>query len=430
MKNIGIFIFIGILSVLCHEQGWFPNEDIYAISQLAYKTVLPFVLAYEGGQMAGGAGGGIQAVLAVSGVLVADPAVGFFSGMLLGPLSGWLWKKEEMWIRDKAGASVQMLVKNLSVGVTGAVLALCGFYLLAPALSVLGAVVSNGVDWIVAHRLLGFLNILIEPAKVFFLNNMMEYSILVPIGMSQVQNAGSSVLFLLETNPGPGLGVLLALYLREKERRSEYGSAIIAEAAGGIHEVYFTCVLSDLKLLIPLILGGMAGTFCFEFLEAGVQAAVSPGSIIILLLLAGKNQMLPVLIGIIISTLVSLGISLLLLGKNKKNVTKTKEETMPHSDFGNVHTIVFVCDGGVGSSAMGAALFRRMLAQEKLTDIQAEACAVDLVPPDVDLIVCQKAFYTYLPEEIRKEQVYQVDSLVKSEDYRILLEQIKKGRGD
>lgn len=427
MRNIGIFIFIGLLSVIFHEQGWLPNKNIYAISQLAYQMVLPFMIAYEGGQMLGGTAGGIQAVLAVSGVLVANPSVGFFCGMLMGPLAGWLWKWEEEWIIRKLGPSIQMLVKNLCIGLTGGVLALLGFYLLSPLLSVVAGGISYGVNALVEHRMLGVLNVVIEPAKVLFLNNMIEHSVLVPIGMAQAQQTGSSILFLLESNPGPGFGLLSALYYVKREKRNEYASAIIAEAAGGIHEVYFSCVWSNLRLLFPLILGGVAGTLCFEILGAGAQSAVSPGSVFTILLMAGKQRTIPVLIGVCVSALVTFAGSLLLLRrKNKKEDSGTeidmKEEIQKQKE---IQYIAFVCDGGMGSSAMGAALFRRLLKQEGITDIRVEAFAADLVPAEVDLIICQKDFSRFLPEEIRDKDIYTVESLVGTEEFRGIIEQMK-----
>lgn len=427
LRNIGIFIFIGLLSVIFHEHGWLPNKNIYAISQLAYRMVLPFMIAYEGGQILGGTGGGIQAVLAVSGVLVADPSVGFFCGMLIGPLAGWLWKQEEKWVLGKLGPSIQMLARNLLNGLTGGILALLGFYLLSPLLSAVAVGISYGVNFLVGHQLLGVLNLVIEPAKVFFLNNMVEHSILVPLGMTQAQETGSSILFLLESNPGPGLGLLSALYYVKKEKRNEYASALIAEAAGGIHEVYFSYVWSNLKLLFPLILGGVAGTLCFELLGAGAQSAVSPGSVFTILLMAGKQHMIPVLIGVCASALVTFAGSILILRKKGKKEGSGREEMKNEIQDGRkreIKYIAFVCDGGVGSSAMGAALFRRLLKQKGMTDIRVEAFAADLVPAEVDFIICQKDFYRFLPETLRSRETYTVESLVGTEEFRLILEQI------
>lgn len=259
MKHIGIFIFIGILFVVFHDQGWFPNENMYAISQLVYEVVLPALLAFEGGRKVGETGGGILAVLATAGLLTAESSVGILGAMVLGPAAGFLWRKEEPLIEKYAGAGFQMLGKNLAMGITGSVLAVFSYYLVSPVLAMATGLAGRMMNLLITYRAIGLLSVIIEPLKVFFMNNVVNHAILVPLGMEQLQETGSSVLFLLETNPGPGLGMLAALFVVKKERRNEYLSAIAAELAGGIHEVYFPFVWSDLRLLAPLILGGMAG---------------------------------------------------------------------------------------------------------------------------------------------------------------------------
>ncbi|MEZ5089394.1 MAG: hypothetical protein R2719_06495 [Micropruina sp.] len=49
---------------------------------------------------------------------------------------------------------------------------------------------------------------LIEPAKILFLNNAINHGILTPLGLAEAAESGKSILFLLEANPGPGLGLL------------------------------------------------------------------------------------------------------------------------------------------------------------------------------------------------------------------------------
>lgn len=429
MKNIGIFIFIGLLAVIFCEHGWFPNEKIYAVSQLVYLIILPVRIAFESGQMLGGTGGGLLAVLAISGILTDAPQIGILGAMAAGPFSGFLWKKLEALIEQWAAGRFQMLAKNLCIGIAGGCLAILGIYVITPVLEFLQTLVYYGMDFLVAHKLLWALSIMIEPAKVFFLNNLVNHAILIPLGMNEVQEAGSSVLFLLETNPGPGIGFLLALWYagRQKEERESAASALAAQALGGIHEVYFPFVLSDLRFLFALILGGIAGNLCFSFFRAGLQGAVSPGSILLVLFMAGKNGMLPVLLGILISAALSFSCSLFLLHTKKpdtkpipeKALQETKEKRM-------IRKIAFVCDGGMGSSAMGAALFRRAAAKEGLEGLEAEPFAADLVPEDTDLIVCQKDFSRTLPEKLLSAEIYTVESLVKTEAYQKLIEMLRK----
>lgn len=430
MRNVGIFIFVGLLSVVFNDHGWIPNKNMYAISQLVYEMVMPCLIAYESGRAICEKGGGPLAVLAISGILVFDAPVGILAAMTLGPLAGLVWKYEEPFLRDRISSSMQMLVRNLAMGITGGILAAAGIYLLSLALDAAASLVYQGVDFLAAHRMAALLSILVEPAKVFFLNNIMNHAVLVPLGIAQVQEAGSSVLFLIESNPGPGIGVMAALYYVKKEKRDEYISAIIAEAVGGIHEVYFPFVLSNLRLIIPLILGGMAGNLCFGMLDAGLRGVVSPGSILIILLMAGKGKAISVTAGIVVSALVAFAGSLLILQKGEMKEEKVPEaEKMETETLKKIEHIAFVCDGGVGSSAMGAALFRRNLSRSGITGVKVDAYASDLIPEDVDFIVCQKDFFRLRSRELGEREVYTVESLVKTEEYGSLIEQIQKRNG-
>lgn len=430
MRNVGIFIFVGLLSVVFNDHGWIPNKNMYAISQLVYEMVMPCLIAYESGRAICEKGGGPLAVLAISGILVFDAPVGILAAMTLGPLAGLVWKYEEPFLRDRISSSMQMLVRNLAMGITGGILAAAGIYLMSLALDAAASLVYQGVDFLAAHRMAALLSILVEPAKVFFLNNIMNHAVLVPLGIAQVQEAGSSVLFLIESNPGPGIGVMAALYYEKKEKRDEYISAIIAEAVGGIHEVYFPFVLSNLRLIIPLILGGMAGNLCFGMLDAGLRGVVSPGSILIILLMAGKGKAISVTAGIVVSALVAFAGSLLILQKGEMMEEKVPEaEKMETETLKKIEHIAFVCDGGVGSSAMGAALFRRNLSRSGITGVKVDAYASDLIPGDVDFIVCQKDFFRLRSRELGEREVYTVESLVKTEEYGSLIEQIQKRNG-
>lgn len=439
MKNIGIFIFIGLLSMIFGAYGWFPNKNIYAISQLVYKIILPTMIAYEGGIELGGAGGGILAVLAMTGVISSESNVGILGAMLVGPVAGYLWRRLEKFFSEKTDFRLKMLVKNLSVGVFGGILATLYYFLFTPILNFITEYADRGVYFLLEHHMTAVLSIIIEPAKVFFFNNLIEHAILVPIGINEMQETGRSILFLLESNPGPGMGLLLALYYIRRERREEYMSALIAEAVGGIHEVYFPFALSNPLFILPLILGGVAGNICFSCLDAGIQGVVSPGSIFVILLMAGRNNFIPVLFGIVISVIVTFAAIMLLYSFEKKSKKKEKVEhkeatmdwtkgTQIKSDR-PIRKIAFVCDAGMGSSVMGAALLKRTLAQKGMKGIEVEAYAADMIPSDIEFIVCQKAYYRNLPQNAQNKEIYLVDDLVQSQGFVSLVELIQKRNG-
>lgn len=427
MKNIGLFLFIGLLSVVFHENGWLPNERMYSISQIAYVYAVPLLVAYEGGAVIGGNPGGVLAVLGVCGFVALKPEIGLFGAMLYAPLGGWIWSRGEAWLEKRVSSSMQMLVKNLMVGIVGSILAGAAFYIAAPFLELVIGILFRGVQFLVEENLTGILSVVIEPAKVLFLNNLVNHGVLIPLGMRQAQELGRSVLFLLETNPGPGFGVLFALYLSRKKERNAYISAMFAEAVGGIHEVYFPFVLSDMKLLIPLVLGGMAGGFWFNLMQCGLAGAGSPGSVLVITVLAGKQSGL-VAIGILISAAVSFMAGTFILRGEKEKYLEEKKREEKEVSFADIKTVGCVCDGGMGSSAMGAALLRKVLGQKQIMGIEVKAFAADMIPEGVDLLICQKNFYQLRSDWQTDRRVYVVDNFVNRNEYEELAEKLQKAK--
>lgn len=425
ISNIGIFIFIGILSVVFHDYGWFPNENMYAISQLVYHVALPVLVAFEGGRKTGGNSGGLVAAMAVCGIAAGDTESGLWGALLIGPAAGFLWKHSYRRISAKCRDSLQMLVKNLWIAILAGTLAGAAYVVISPVMDQFIILLSRFTDMLVKYGMFGTLAFIIEPAKVFFLNNLMNHSVLIPLGMSQTAAQGSSIFFLLEANPGPGFGMLGALFLCHKERRQEYGAAIFTQAVGGLHEVYFPYVLSNLRLLLPLMAGGFTGNLVFQHLGAELQGPVSPGSIIVILLMAGKNTWLPALAGLAASAAVSFAGSLIVLKMTTENVQKKEVTESGSTNEGKdmkIHRIAVVCDGGVGTSAMGASILKRRLMQEKLTGIRVDAYAADLLPGHIDLIVCQKDLYEHLPDDLKDnfcgaQELYTAESLLTPASY-------------
>lgn len=463
---IGIFIFVGILSVVFGDYGWLPNENIYAISQFVYKTVIPIVIAYAGGNQAGHSGegkgssqlqaGGAIAVMAVSGMILADGENGILGAMILGPLSGMLWKYVLEPGLKKVKTGLEMLVRNVTAALAGGVMALLAFYLIAPTISVCADTLLLGVNYLIGHKLIWLVSFVIEPAKVFFLNNSINHGILIPIGMQQAEQMGESILFLLETNPGPGLGILAALYLEKREKRKEYAASMFVELVGGIHEIYFPEVISNMWLLLALISGGAAGNFCFLVLQGATTGVVSPGSIFAVLLVCAQNRVFAVLIGIAVSAAVSTAVGVLILKYQQKALKKSEKEAFRESgacletepivqpetdqtvqpeieskvEKKVIQKIGFVCNAGVGSSAMGAALFRRKLREMNLAEVEVEAYAADQMPEDLDAVVCQKDLKEILLSELKTVKLYTVESLLNQAEYTAIIEKIQKGYAD
>ncbi len=453
INMIGIFIFVGILSVIFGDYGWVPNENIYAISQFVYSYVIPALIAYAAGNHMGqiyekrpdvpktgiNHAGGAIAVMAAAGIMIADKNCAILGAMILGPICGLLWKHVLEPLTRKAVQGMEMLTRNLVAAVVGAAFSIAAYYVLTPVLSAVTHVIMMGVDWLIAHKLICLTSVLIEPAKVFFLNNSIHHGILLPLAMQQAEQNGSSMLFLLETNPGPGLGVLLALWLSNRKKRKEYAAYMFVECIGGIHEIYFPEVLANLWLLLALIPGGMAGILCMSVFHVASAGLVSPGSILTLLFMSG-HHVLATLFAVAISTAVSCAIAFFILKRQGKWCTEAaisaqeekKEEVQEKRQMlekGQMQEIKigFICDAGVGSSAMGAALFRRKLKEEGMDGITAEAYAVDQVPEDLTIGVCQRAFLEILQKESNLSNIVTMESLLNQTEHLALIEKLRKG---
>ena len=366
MPNIGAFIAWGLITALFIPAGWFPNEQLGSLVDPMLKYLLPLLVGYTGGRVVGDVRGGVLGAIATAGVIVGADIPMFIGAMIMGPLGGYTIKKFDKAIEGKAPAGFEMLINNFSVGIIGVILAIVGFYAIGPVVVVVTDAFKFGVEVIISKGLLPLVSIFIEPAKVLFLNNAINHGIIAPIGIEQTQEFGKSIMYLLEANPGPGLGVLLAycLYSKGGMKQSAPGAAII-HALGGIHEIYFPYVLMNPVLIIAPIVGSAAGILIFSIFNAGLVAIPSPGSIFALMALAPKGGLIGVLAGVLASTAVSFVVAAPLVKKASKKlsddeeVTSENEEVVINKEV--INKIVFACDAGMGSSAMGATKFRNRI---------------------------------------------------------------------
>ena len=393
MPNIGAFIAWGFITAFFIASGWFPNEKLAGLVDPMLKYLLPILVGYTGGKVVAGVRGGVIGSIATMGVIVGADIPMFIGAMIMGPLSGYIIKKFDKAVEGKVPAGFEMLVNNFSVGIIGMILAIVGFYAVGPFVVMMTGLLKGGVEFIISKGLLPLVSIFIEPAKVLFLNNAINHGIIGPIGIEQAQNMGKSIMFLLESNPGPGLGVLLAYWMCSKGamKESAPGAAII-HALGGIHEIYFPYVLMNPLLLLAPIAGSAAGILVFSIFKVGLVATPSPGSIFAILALAPKGEMLGVLLGILAAAAVSFLVAAPLVKKAANNMEdETKEESNLESNVDVIkrdviNKIVFACDAGMGSSAMGATKFRNRIKKLGL-NIEVTNSSVDTIPSDADLVV-------------------------------------------
>lgn len=411
MPNIGAFIAWGIWATLFIETGWFPNPTLSVMVSPILTYLLPLLIGYTAGFNVYGQRGAVVGAMATFGAIVGSSVTMFIGAMIMGPLGAWCIKKFDEKFQEKIRPGFEMLLNNFSAGIIGFILIILAFLAVGPVVSSLTAAIGVGVQAIINAKMLPLANILIEPAKVLFLNNALNHGIFTPLGTEQVAEAGKSILFLLESNPGPGLGILLAYsFFGKGSAKSSAPGAVIIEFLGGIHEIYFPYVMMKPLLFLAAIAGGVVGTFTFQLLGAGLSAAASPGSIIAILAMTPRGGYLPVIAGVAAAAVASFLVASVILKADRsesdslesaqaasqaakaaskgQEVAPSQEELMISTDA--VQQIIFACDAGMGSSAMGASILREKVKKAGLDIPVTNKAISNLTDTPNTLIVTQE----------------------------------------
>ena len=286
--------------------------------------LLPVLIGYTGGKMLHGHRGGVVGAIATMGVVVGTGVPVLIGGMIMGPLGGWLIKKIDDVLEEKIPVGFEMLINNFSAGILAMILAIFGYYGIGPVVEAFSNAAGSLVDVMINAKLLPLAAIIIEPAKILFLNNALNHGVLTPLGAAAVEESGKAIHFLLETNPGPGLGLLVAFFVAGKGMLKESApGAMIIHFLGGIHEIYFPYVLAHPIMLLSVIAGGFAADLWFVIMGAGLVAAPSPGSIFAYLAVIPRGQHFAVLTGVLIGAVVAFLVGSLVL---KINPVRAEEE--------------------------------------------------------------------------------------------------------
>ena len=404
MPNIGAFIAWGFITAIFIPTGWYPNENVAKLVAPMITYLLPLLIGYSGGKLVHGERGGVVGAITTMGVVVGASIPMFLGAMIVGPLGGWMIKQFDKAVDGKIKSGFEMLVNNFSAGIIGMLLALLSFFAIGPSVVVASSVLASGVDFMVQHNLLPFTSIIVEPAKILFLNNAINHGIFSPLGIQQAAEQAQSIFFLIEANPGPGLGLLLAyMFFGKGAAKGSASGAAVIHFFGGIHEIYFPYVLMNPRLIIAMILGGMTGVFTLTLFGSGLSSPASPGSIIAILAVTPKASMLGVSISVIAAATVSFLVSVVLL-KTTKNADKSFEDAQSDViamkdeskglktetfNLGNVTKIVVACDAGMGSSAMGAGVLRKKV-QDANLDINVINLAINNLTSDADIVITHK----------------------------------------
>lgn len=406
MPNIGALIAFGFFAALFIDSGWFPHKGLSALVGPMLTYLIPLLIASTGGRMIGGDRGRVVGAIAMVGAILSNTSITMLmAAMIMGPLAGFCIKKFDKAAEGHIPAGFEMLINNFSAGLIGMLLAILGYFIIGPVMSAILTLLSSGVNILIQNSLLPLVSVFIEPAKVLFLNNAINHGIFTPLATAQAAEAGKSIMYLLEPNPGPGLGILLAymFFCKDKATRDSTAGAVIIHLLGGIHEIYFPYILMNPLVILAPIAGNMAAIFWYSVTGCGLVGPASPGSLIAYMMMSPETDMLKIFIGVLLSA----GISFIIASpivkmssgksledaqnevasmKAEAKVQTAASETIENAD--NIKKIIFACDAGMGSSAMGATKFRNRIKASR-PDITVTNTSVDNIPADCDIAVVQ-----------------------------------------
>lgn len=449
LPNIGAFIAWGILTALVIETGWLPNEDLATIVGPAINYLLPLLLGYTGGKMVGGQRGAVIGAVATFGLIVGADIPMFLGAMIMGPFAGWVIKKFDEAIHGKVAAGFEMIVNNFSLGILGFLLMVLSFWITGPAIQFANNLVKGGIQILIDTGFLPLLSLINEPAKVLFLNNAIDQGIYYPLGMQRAAEVGKSIYFTVASNPGPGLGLLLAYtFFGSPTSKKTAPGAIIIHFFGGIHELYFPYVLMNPVTIVGMIGGAMSGIATFQLFNVGLVAGPSPGSIFAYLALTPRGNYLGIIAGVLVATAVTFIITSFILKaigaaeeEDKESFEKAAEKSKSMKEegkkvlnsenesstisAGNISKIAFACDAGAGSSAMGATTFRKQLEKNNIENIEVEHYNIEDVPEDTDVIVVHKNLADRARRSHQDKRIVTIETFIGDPNLDSLIEELK-----
>ncbi len=486
LPNIAAFIAWGLITALFIQTGWlslFHISPVWVQQLGGWSTdpkvvntglvgpiityLLPLLIANTGGRMVYGVRGGVIGVIATMGVIVGSGIPMFLGAMIVGPGAAWVIKQVDKIWDGKIRPGFEMLVDNFSGGIVGAALAVLSFFLIAPAVTGLSNALEGVVNWLVSVNLLPLASLFVEPGKILFLNNAINHGVFTPLGLVQSQQTGKSILFLIEANPGPGLGILLAFAVFGVGLlRASAPGAILIQFIGGIHEIYFPYVLSKPLLVLAAIAGGATGVLTNVIFNSGLRSPASPGSIIAVIAAAPPSSIVGVLLSVVFSAGVSFLVASVIIRASRRRDLAAIEENgdvaLSNAVLDNasnkggdsrvgdllgsggigaaatavkvetdqpIRTIIFACDAGMGSSAMGATVVRNKLKKAGLGDVTVKNLAISNLTDDVDIVITQAQLTDRAKQKAPGAQHISVDNFMASPKYDDVVAEVKASQG-
>ncbi|WP_240347356.1 PTS mannitol transporter subunit IICB [Curtobacterium sp. RIT-PI-V] len=473
MPNIAIFIAWGIITAFFIPDGWTPvaalggsrDGSVVGVVGPILTYLIPLAIAIQGGRMVYETRGAVVGSIFSMGVILGSDSTMILGAMICGPLGAYIIKQLDRLWDGKIKPGFEMLVNNYAAGILGFGLFLAGFFWLSKVFTGIATALGAAVEFLINHSLLPLASVFIEPAKVFFLNNAINHGVLDQLGVDQVKESGKSILFLLEANPGPGLGLLLAFTIFGVGiARSTAPGAIIIQFFGGIHEIYFPYVLQKPVMFIAVILGGGTGVLTNVIFNSGLTAPASPGSIFAVFLNTPRDSFLGVTLSVVLSAAVTFAVaSFFLLATRKRdremgndgdmsaamaklqankgrdvnsatagllggNAPASTEEAAASGTTATatrVQNLVFACDAGMGSSAMGASVLRNKIKKAGIEGVTVSNKAIANLSGDEDLIITQEELTDRAKQKNPNAQHVSVGNFMNAPQYDQVVEQLK-----
>lgn len=449
MPNIGAFIAWGFITALFIPAGWIPNEGLAELVGPMAKWLLPLLIGFTGGEVVNGHRGGVVGAIATAGIIVGTDIPMFMGAMIMGPIGGVAIKKFDEVVQDSIPGGFEMLVNNFSAGIIGGILACAAYSFVGPLVSSLTDGLASAVGSIVSAGILPLVSILVEPAKILFLNNAINHGVFTPLGMQQAQEVGKSVFFMIESNPGPGLGVLLAYSLfGVGNAKGSAPGAIIIHFLGGIHEIYFPYVLMKPTLILAVMAGGITGVFTLTLLNGGLVAPAAPGSFIAIMAMTAPGAYFANIAAVAAAAGVSFAVSSIFIKataaadaekedaleaaqanmKSMKAASKGQSQSDEKQVAGkDIKFIVYACDAGMGSSALGAAALRKKLHKDGYKGIVVKNFAIGNIPKDAQIVVSHEKLAERAKADSPQAEHIWVKDFTNNNVYDIISERLRGG---
>lgn len=446
MPNIGALIAWGIITALFIPTGYFPNEKMNELVGPTLKFLIPILFGYTGGYTVYGRRGAVAGTVATMGVVIGADVTMMIGGMVMGPLGAWIIKQVDKALDGHVKPGLEMLVDNFSMGIVGALMMIAGFSIVTPIFAGITNILTVGVNFMIAHNILPFTEVFVVPGQVLFLNNAINHGIFTPLAIEQAAETGKSILYLVEANGGMWAGLVLAFMFFGKgmAKKSAPGAAII-QIIGGIGEVSFPYALIKPITILGPILGGIGALFWFQIMDGGAVAAVSPGSLIALIIMSPKGKLFVNVAGYAIATAISFVVTAFFLKRDKSTDDEDQEVggldmsqfVESHSAPGeekaaateavkkDVKKVAFACDAGMGSSAMGASMLKTQLNKVGVF-VDVSHVSIHQIPEDIDVVVTN----TNLLETAKKAApagttIIEIKEFLNADEHKAIAQQIK-----